>query len=249
MDIRHIVGERRVEMIREHKQPGGDTPLPPFPENLVFWAPLTQGDLSDHISGEVGVSSSGCSATWDSGEGMYLLSAATTDAYGRGHNSDALRYNSAALRANLTGTQTTGMTVYMVMREHTYVPGPSGIYGVSRYFSCSDMYDVWETSPRMNVLVDGARLQQSQIDTAKLWKVAVVYNPLTRQIKIYNNGSLFITFSWTDTPAAPLSVGLCSKNGHSSSTSSGYNTISFSAYVADVRIYNRQLTDSEIAQL
>ena len=228
---------------------GGDTPLPPFAENLVFWAPLTQGDLSDHISGEVGVSSPNCSAVWDNNEGMYLLSAVTTDTYGRGHNSDALRYNSAALRANLNGTQTTGMTVYMVMKEHTYVPGPSGQYGVSRYFSCSDMYDVWETSPRMNVLVDGARLRQSQINTTKLWKVAVVYNPTSKQLTYYDNGALLYTSSWTDTPAAPLSVGLLSKNGHGTSTTSGYNTKSFSAYVQDVRIYNRQLTASEIAQL
>lgn len=236
-------------MRREYIKSGGDTPLPPFSENLVFWAPLTQGDLSDHISSEVGVSSSGCSATWDSSEGMYLLSAATTDTYGRGHNSDALRYNSAALRANLNGTQTTGMTVYMLLKEHTYVPGTNGQYGVSRYFSCSDMYDIWETSPRMNVLVDGARLRQSQIDTTKLWKVAVVYNPSARLLTFYDNGSPMYTAAWTDTPAAPLSVGLCSKNGHGTSTTSGYNTKSFSAYVADVRIYNRQLTASEVTQL
>lgn len=236
-------------MRREYMKSGGDTPLPPFSENLVFWAPLTQGDLSDHISGEVGVSSSGCSATWDSSEGMYLLSAETTDTYGRGHNSDALRYNSSTLRANLNGTQTTGMTVYMLFKEHTYVPGTNGQYGVSRYFSCSDMYDVWETSPRMNVLVDGARLRQSQINTTKLWKVAVVYNPTARQLSFYDNGSLLHTSSWTDAPSAPLSVGLCSKNGHGTSTTSGYNTKSFSAYVQDVRIYNIQLTASEVTQL
>lgn len=228
---------------------GGDTPLPPFPENLVFWAPLIQGDLSDHISGEVGVSSSGCSATWDNNEGMYLLTASTTDTYGRGHNSDGLRYNSAALRANLNVTQTTGMTVYMLLKEHTYVPGSNGQYGVSRYFSCSDMYDVWETSPRMNVLVDGARLNQSSINTSKLRKIAVVYNPTAKLLTVYEDGTVVLGGSWTDTPAAPLSVGLLSKNGHATSTSSGYNTKSFSAYVQDVRIYNRQLTASEIAQL
>ena len=238
-------------MIREHKQPGGNTPLPPFSENLVFWAPLTQGDLSDHISGEVGASSSNCSAVWDSTEGMYLLTAATTDTYGRGHNSDALRYNSSTLRANLNGTQTTGMTVYMLLKEHTYVPGTNGQYGVSRYFSCSTMYDVWETSPRMNVLVDGTRLRQSSINTTKLWRTAVVYNPTSKLITIYDvdSGTQVLSGSWTDTPAAPLSVGLCSKNGHDTSTTSGYNTKSFSAYVQDVRIYNRQLTASEIAHL
>lgn len=235
-------------MRREHKQLDG-TQLPPFAENLVFWAPLTQGDLSDHISGEVGASSSNCSAVWDSTEGMYLLTAATTDTYGRGHNSDALRYNSAALRANLNGTQTTGMTVYMLLKEHTYVPGPNGQYGVSRYFSCSDMYDVWETSPRMNVLVDGARLNQSSINISKLRKIAVVYNPTAKLLTVYEDGTVVLRGSWTDTPAAPLSVGLLSKNGHSSSSSSGYNTKSFSAYVQDVRIYNIQLTASEIAQL
>lgn len=235
-------------MRRQHKQLDG-TPLPPFAENLVFWAPLTQGDLSDHISGEVGASSSNCSAVWDGTEGMYLLTAATTDTYGRGHNSDALRYNSAALRANLNGTQTTGMTVYMLLKEHTYVPGPSGQYGVSRYFSCSDMYDVWETSPRMNVLVDGARLSQSSINTSKLRKVAVVYNPTAKLLTVYEDGTVVLRGSWTDTPASPLSVGLLSKNGHATSTSSGYNTKSFSAYVQDVRIYNIQLTAEEIAQL
>lgn len=45
-------------------------PLPPFAENLVFWAPLTEGDLTDHISGKNLTQTNG-TVTWDAAVGAY----------------------------------------------------------------------------------------------------------------------------------------------------------------------------------
>lgn len=53
-----------------------NTPSPggvPFAEDLIFWAPLTEGDLTDHISGVTGEIQNGTTVTWDSSKGMYLI--------------------------------------------------------------------------------------------------------------------------------------------------------------------------------
>ena len=46
----------------------------PFSENCIFYAPLTQGDLTDHISGQSLIYNSN-KVTWDSTKGMYRFGA------------------------------------------------------------------------------------------------------------------------------------------------------------------------------
>ncbi|MCR4964872.1 MAG: LamG domain-containing protein [Bacteroidales bacterium] len=58
-------------MSRRHNILTGED-LPPFSENLVFWAPLTQGDLTDHVSG-VTLSVPYGSVTWDAGSQGYKI--------------------------------------------------------------------------------------------------------------------------------------------------------------------------------
>ena len=61
-------------MRREHKN---IEEVVPFRESLVFYAPLTQGDLSDHVSGVKPTTDSGCSYVWDDAKQMYLFETST----------------------------------------------------------------------------------------------------------------------------------------------------------------------------
>ena len=235
-------------MRREHAIIGGGAPLPPFAENLVFWAPLTEGDLTDHISGETGTTSAGASVQWDGNLGMYLLSVSTTDPYGRGHDCCALKYNGSQFRNNFRGVYD-NCTMFFVLRENTYVAGNGGTdrFCTSRYVSFSALKEVWETSPRANVMVDGNRLHSGNpIDPSQTIKAVVVLE--NGFAKYYKNGAQTQSVSW-DSLADPLSLAIMDKNGHATATSSGYNTISASAYIKDVRVYNRVLTVEEILQL
>ena len=45
----------------------------PFAEDLVFYAPLTEGDLTDHVNNLQGKVKTTASITWDSSVGMYLI--------------------------------------------------------------------------------------------------------------------------------------------------------------------------------
>lgn len=65
-------------MSRRHYKKLEQQPLPPFYENLVFWAPLTEGDLTDHISGASLVANQNASITWDSAEGAYKFDLPTS---------------------------------------------------------------------------------------------------------------------------------------------------------------------------
>ena len=55
------------------EQGGGNLPDVPFAENLVFYAPLTEGDLTDHISGTIGTKMSNCEMYYDGVKEAYKL--------------------------------------------------------------------------------------------------------------------------------------------------------------------------------
>lgn len=65
---------------REHIKSGGV--LPPFSENLILWAPLTEGDLTDHIGGLAPTFAS--TPVWDNNRKMYLLDSTQNSAWKAG---------------------------------------------------------------------------------------------------------------------------------------------------------------------
>ncbi len=240
-------------MSKRHTYIESSSPIPDwvlFQENLVFYAPLNQGELFDYISGEVGATSTDAWATWDDTEQMYQLGYNTTLL---GHNCTALRYTSDALKANLAST-VNGRTIVMQYKDVEY-SGRS--WQVSRAMSMSTMKDVWETSPRMNCYIDGYRLGQfgsTPTSTAMQMKMAVVVHTATMsqrgEYRGYINGVRVATDSSSpDLMNYPLSLGICDKNGHATNTSSQYNASKHIIYAKDVRVYNRLLTDAEVQQL
>lgn len=225
---------------RELILPGGKT-IPPsvkFQENMVFYAPLNKGDLTDWISGETGATSQDASVVWDDNVGMYLLSFNSTLL---GHDCTALRFTSPQLQANLSGIESR-CTVFMILKEVSVVGG----YRSCRYFSCDTMKDVWERSPRSNICIDPRWMGQSAIDFNLKTIALVVENGRQR---CYVNGHYVTDDQWADSLATPVSLGICDKNGHQTDTSSSYNVSQCSLYVKDVRVYNRTLSASEIAEL
>lgn len=227
----------------------GGPDLPPFAEDLVFWAPLTEGDLTDHISGETGTTSPGASVQWDDSKGMYLMSVSTTDSYGRGHDCVALKFSGNALLSNLAGHyRDCSVFLKVIEVSFTGVNTTSFASNKTRYFSCSSMKDVWETSPRANIYVDGSAIHYGQIiDPGSLVKICYTASS-SGNGKVYVNSYVRDT-GVSDSLANPLSLGIMDKNGHATSTSSPYNTIYCSAYIKDVRFYKRCLSASEVAQL
>ena len=74
MDQRYIVGERRMAMSRRHYiEAGGEV----IPEGCVFLAPLGEGDLKDHVSGESFVVDG--QLTWNANEKAYLVTLGGAD--------------------------------------------------------------------------------------------------------------------------------------------------------------------------
>lgn len=222
-----------------------------FQENLVFYAPLNQGELFDYISGEVGATSADAFVQWDANEGHYLLGYDSTPL---GHDCTALRYTSQTLKDNIDSCYTNkGSTVMITYKDVAYT---GRAWGQSRAFSCCTMKDVWETSPRFNHYIDGLRQGKPEAPSS-IPSDCLVYrtiisvqdgNNLSNGWKIYRNGSLVYTYL-IDTQNHPLSIGICDKNGHATSTSSKYNTSQHYIYAYDVRMYNRTMSASEVQQL
>lgn len=67
MDCGQLLDERRFAMSRRHYIGSGSAPA-----NLIFYAPLTENDMTDHISGEA-LHTQSTNVTWNSTYGMYNI--------------------------------------------------------------------------------------------------------------------------------------------------------------------------------
>lgn len=213
--------------IREHFILGGE-PLPPFSEDLVFWTPLTNGDLTDHISRISPSTDSGCTVSFDTNKNMYLL---TTTGTSRSYKA-ALRYTSL----NLGMSDGDGVTLVIVAAEKSY----SGNH-----------YSAMLSTPSVQVESQGknpARISivyfHSSLDT-QLHRYALTCSPKIGTsnftLKRYCDGVLKHTSQWSAIiPFTQNVVTMCQLN--SSNTA-------YAIYVSNARIYNREMTPSEVAQL
>lgn len=240
-------------MSKRHTIIGGSQPIPPvpssilWPEDLVFYAPLNQGELFDYISGEVGATSEYAWATWDVNEQMYQLGF-NYPTY-TGHDCSALRFTSQQALNNLNRCYLNGGgTILMRYRDVEYI---GNRWGVSRALSIDAMPDVWDYSPRSNVPIDGYRqyLQNSMPSQARTFRTVVVtFITQFSNFKTYINGTLKSTLGF-GMEASPRSLGICDKNGDVSNTSSIYNAKKHIIYAKDIRVYSRICTDAEVLQL
>lgn len=228
-------------------------PIPPVPsevlfqENLVFYAPLNKGELFDYISGEVGTTSEYAWTTWDDNEQMYQLGF-DYPTY-TGHNCSALRFTSSTLLSNLNRCFIGGGgTVMMRYKDVEYV---GNRWSVTRALSIDAMPDVWEYDPRSNITIDGYRQyqQNSMPAAARIFRTVIAtFKTTGSQFKTYVDGTLKTTSSF-GMMASPRSVGICDKNGDLTNNNSYYNAKKYVIYTKDIRVYDRQMTASEVQQL
>lgn len=208
-------------MRREHKN---IEEVVPFSESLVFYAPLAQGDLSDHISGVIPTSDTDCGYLWNQSVNMYEL-------YSNKTWGGALIYE--GLNMGLQDNQ--DITLAIDVSEISF----SG----NRYASMIGC-------PRWNSTVtsDGTmyichyRYNTSYTPMTDLNRYVMTFTS-TGIAKWYRNGSLVLT----------------SPNWHKRTRLFSFNQVTlclnpnncykYRIYAKNARVYNRALSDSEVAIL
>lgn len=206
----------------------------PFAEDLVFYAPLTQGDLTDHISGVTGTSGSGVSIVWDSSKEMYLLSVNST------------YYNGALVWRGLTLYDTNdivyekGITITALIQFSAQTGN-----NYSAFYACDDLSTTYYTGSErpdsFNVYTCKARYGSNDISSS-VHRLTTTWNK-ANGIKWYIDNTVAGSNSnWSNktTQRHPDSFSLCQLHS---------NNTRLVLYISDVRIYNRILSASEVAQL
>ena len=207
----------------------------PFAENLVFYAPLTEGDLTDHISGKLPSTDSGCSVTWNSTYNMYQLYCSS------GNYMAALRWVGLSLYEAGHNISTDGLTVTARMK---FVSQSGNNY--SAFYACDSLKDTFGqyNNNRAYLYVCNARFGTSGVGS----DINRITTTLTRggsqNLKFYKNSTLAKSMSWatSDISAtrAPDTLSLCEMHT---------NNTNMTILISDVRVYNRVLSASEVAQL
>lgn len=230
--------ERRVAMRRENAIIGGGAPLPPFAENLVFWAPLTEGDLTDHVSGVSPAPGTG-SCTWDSGMNAYRFVGNQGFAAQR-----CLIYN---IPDGIDFRQSENYNF--------------SIFAKILIVNCNATTDfamlgsgIMENKDGISVFSIGEshRFNTSTNNPVSLgsWHELCMTRG-TRDVLFYVDKSLSRSSYWDDTNYKPFNIAKAVEVGANKYISVGNVTYSytFNAYIKDVRIYDRVLSVSEVAQL
>ncbi len=202
-------------MSRRHITPSGGEPLPPYSENLVFWAPLTEGDLTDHVSGASMSVNSG-TVTWDTSGGYKCVGPLRNNTY-------IAAWNELSLGFDITNLQFT--TTYEIF-----------------YFS----------SPyTIPVCLGGRTFAQNidlQLTNYKWQRIANVLEP-------YDGVNLHYSHQYVDgidknrisRGTSPITGNVNTNVRVELNTTPNYGSRTY--IIRDIRIYNRALTASEVAQL
>lgn len=214
---------------REYKsmeQGGGNLPDVPFAENLVFYAPLTEGDLTDHISGTVPTQSQDSYCEWDETIGMYKLRA-----YSSNNGADfpsALKWSIPSM--NLTQGQ--ALTLVIDVQE---------IYVYGNYYA--PMISVPSMSSQGGAYICNTRYINKQLlSTLHRYCVSCsAFNGSNFTLKFYQDGVLKQSGTWAQNYSYNKNtVSVCQLHT---------NNREYQIYAKNVRVYNRELSASEVAQL
>lgn len=208
-----------------------ELPNVPFAENLVFYAPLTQGDLTDHISGVSPVQQSDTSISWDSSKGMYLLE---SNPGRRDYYVSPLYYDIDVPITDI-GNITMCIDVINVYMGNQYCPHIC----IPSWSDCGKSYtSAWTREILYN----------STVGVLYRYVVLANFNYDNNQgyIYFYKNGQYSHSRNcneWTGSNKKPL------YNRNTVAITMANDTDSFKIYAKNARIYNRRMTASEIAQL
>lgn len=220
-------------MRREHIIIGGSEPMPPFVENLVFWAPMTENDVTDHISGTSPTSDTGCSYTWDANKGMYLCE--TTG------SSSSL--NAAMIWTGLNlNIAPADSQQYTITGVFEWVLGGGSYNGkYFCYMACNNYHNQSPTTIRYsNGDVEDEGISPTTVGIHRLTIIADNSNGLKKMIRYEDTRLTTNKSNWGGFRTAPTSVAVGQfLNGVTSGK----------IYAKDIRVYNRALSASEVAQL
>ena len=207
------------------QQGGGNLPDVPFAENLVFYAPLTEGDLTEHISGTVPTQSQDSYCEWDETIGMYKLRA-----YSSKNGTDfpsALKWSIPSM--NLTQGQ--ALTLVIDVKE---------IYVYGNYYA--PMISVPSMSQQGGAYICNARYINKQLlSTLHRYCISCsAFNGSNFSLKWYQDGVLKQSGTWAQNYSYNNNtVSVCQLHTNNSE---------YQIYAKNVRVYNRELTASEVAQ-
>lgn len=212
-------------MSRRHYNKLQQEPLPPFAENLVFWAPLTEGDLTDHINGITGTLWNG-TFVWNSEKQAYKIK--TTSG---GQN--CLIFSKSNL-FNLSPSY--NYTTYAEL----YVESFSG--------TCDFIKLGTGNIDRSGGVSLGETHRWNNFPTGTWRRLAMTKNGT--EVKFYLNGTLNKTS--TTSTFESLKAELWSIWGDSVDViviGGGFYTYKYTAYIKNVKFFNRALSSQEVAQL
>ena len=209
----------------------------PFAENLVFYAPLTEGDLTDHISGKSPSTDSGCTVTWNSTYNMYQLYCSG------GAYRAALRWVGLTLYDAGHNISTDGLTVTAKIK---FISQSGNNY--SALYSCDSLKDTFGQYTRNKAYLYNCNYRYGSSGTGLGSNVNQLTTTLVRSgspnIKWYKNSTLANSTNWDtaniSTTRAPDTLSLCEMHT---------NNTNMTILISDVRVYDRALSDSEVAQL
>lgn len=204
-----------------------------FSENLVFYAPLRFGDLTNHYNGASPTIDEDCSCTWDNNKGMYLLSVTN------GSNNTykcALNYSCPEMSSLFSSGAYQQITVTGLFEWVSHIgDNNEAFFSVSNKKQSSNTNLTWTCGGTTKY-----GLSQHPVGIHRL--TAVLDDSTYEQICIrYEDNEVVYSMSpWPFQKNAPDSVGICQLLN---------NQTAFSCYAKDVRVYNRALSAAEIAQL
>ena len=233
-------------MRRGHVAPvGGGEPLPPFSESLVFWAPLTEGDLTDHISGSVGTTPSNntnCSVTWDDNRGLYRINNRVSGFAGlwwQGLNMFPDAVNGSTLMRDIP------KTIYLKVLVVTTPNGNGYAYSVG-VGAGNDGYNYNVTTGTQRAVAECLCPTKAPFNIPIGTLHAICYTRDNLTNTQYLDGTLVSTNPndpWTQLYytrfGTRMSAVFCPQNAGDIAD----------MCIQDIRIYNRALTASEVAQL
>lgn len=217
-------------MRREHTS-SSIMPDVPFAEDLVFYAPLTEGDLTDHVSGETLIYPSG-SVNWDSTEQMYL--------FNKGLKSDEIYFPVNIYNA---GVIQQPYTIFADCKAETYA-----YYNYPPYVVIGGYSDT--TSWRPSLACSNNESSTTRGLRKKRLEVFQNVNPYRSRYYIDETGVYnFCTESTSSSIQDPANWTSVMKSRVALNPTRDGNDIGYRVYLKDIRIYNRAFTTSEITLL
>lgn len=205
-------------MKREHTLLKSE-PLPPFGENLVFWAPLTEGDLTDHISSVSGSTLGNASISWNPTESAYLMTTNQGASLNYQINTYSIIPESYTVVADVKVAQST--TTFYMISPGTYSNNCYPTIGTHNFGIASDLNN-WHRCVSVQNKVQLKRF--CYLDS----NLHVTYDVVS--------SNLIWPSNWAGYLSTNLSLG-------------AYYYYNGKAYLKNVRIYNRTFTASEVVQL